>query len=73
MIPTLGFLVFWVFASAWPLVRASKFEGYSLHQVAAIERYGFFIAYLLTPFGTYAFLSGVVRTSSSWVVTGRRG
>ena len=53
-------------------VRATRFEGYTVRQAAALLC-GFFIAYLLAPFGTYAFLSSIVRTSSSWVVTRHRG
>ena len=52
--------------------RASKSEGYTVRHVAAVLCYGSFIAYLLAPFGTYAFPSGAVRTSSSWVLTRRR-
>jgi len=70
---TFAFLAFLGFAWAWPLVRASAFEGFTRRQQAAVLAYGFAIAYILAPLGTYAFFSGLVRKSSPWVVTPRRG
>ena len=73
VIPTLGFLVFLGFAWGWPLLQGSKLEGFGARQVAAVLLHGFPIAYVVAPFGTYAFFSGLVITSSFWVVTRRRG
>ena len=39
----------------------------------AVLLYGFLIPYVMAPFGTYAFVSGLVRDPSSWTVTKCRG
>jgi len=73
LIPLLGFLVFLGFAWGWPLVRASHLEGFTLRQLAAVLAYGSVIPFVVAPVTTYAFFSGLFRTSRSWVVTKRRG
>jgi len=68
-----GLLVFLGLAWAWPLVRASTLEGFTHRQLAAVLACGLAVAYILVPLGTYAFFSGLIRKSSPWVVTPRRG
>jgi len=72
-LPSFAVLAFLAFAWGWPLCQGSRFEGYRLRQMAAVLAYGFLISYVLAPFGTYAFVSGLVRDSSFWRVTRRRG
>jgi len=73
LVLTLVLVFFLGFAWAWPLARAARFEGFSLRQVAAVLSFGFVIAYVLAPFGTYALVSGAIRSRSRWLVTKRRG
>ena len=73
LLPSLAIFGFLGFAWGWPLYRGSKFEGYTLRQAAAALLYGFGVAYVLAPVGAYAFALGLVRDSSFWKVTKRRG
>jgi cellulose synthase/poly-beta-1,6-N-acetylglucosamine synthase-like glycosyltransferase len=57
----------------WPVYKGARFEGYRLKQIAGVLTYGLLISYVLIPFGTYAFISGLFRNPSSWTVTKRRG
>src|SRR3990172_866031 len=58
---SLAILVFLWVAWGLPLYRGSRFEGYTLRQIAAVFAYGFVCAYVLAPFGAYAFALGLVR------------
>ncbi len=72
-LPSLAILGFLGVAWGWPLYRGSRFEGYNLRQIVAVLAYGFFCAYVLAPFGAYAFALGLVRNPTSRTVTKRRG
>jgi hypothetical protein len=72
-LPSLVILAFLAVAWGWPLYRASKFEGYNRRELGGVLAYGFLIAYVLAPFGAAAFISGLVRDSTFWRVTRRRG
>ncbi len=72
-LPSLAILAFLAVAWGWPLYRASKFEGYNRRQLGGVLAYGFLIAYVLAPFGALAFISGLLRDSTFWRVTRRRG
>ncbi len=73
LVITLALIVFLGFAWGWPLSRACKFEGFTKRQRAAALAFAFFIPHLVCPFGTYAFLTGAIRSRSQWLVTRRRG
>ena len=70
---SLGTLVFLGIAWGWPVVRGSKYEGYTLRQTVAVLAFGFVCAYVLAPFGAYAFFVGMIRNPTFWRVTKRRG
>ena len=70
---SLGILGFLGIAWAWPLFRGSRYEGYTLRQTAAVLAFGFVCAYVLAPFGAYAFAVGLVRDPTCRNVTKRRG
>jgi len=70
---SLGTLVFLGIAWGWPVVRGSKYEGYTLRQTVAVLAFGFVCAYVLAPFGAYAFFVGLLRDPTFRRVTKRRG
>ncbi len=72
LLPTLALLSFVGFSWGWPIYKGSRAEGYGLRQIVAVLAYGLAISYIMAPFGTYAFLSGLFRSPSTWTVTRRR-